>query len=77
MTIAMFLSLCQIFAAIGAGGVAFITIRKDVEARLAAGTSKPEDPLPPEHLQSVKHRLEHGEAASDALWDETHAPEGG
>lgn len=75
MTVALFLQLCQILAALGGAGVAFVTIRKDVDARIAAGTLKPEDPLPAQHLAAVQHRLTHGLQASDDLWAETHQPE--
>lgn len=77
MTVALFLQLCQILAALGGAGAAIVTIRKDVDSRLAAGTLKVEDPLPAEHVPVVQHRLEHGLQASDDLWTETHAPEGG
>jgi hypothetical protein len=77
MTIALFMSLCQILAELGGAGVALIEIRKDIDARIAAGTLKLQDPLPPEHLSAVKHRLESGLLASDEVWNATHAPEGG
>jgi hypothetical protein len=77
VTIAFFLQLCQILAALGGAGVALVTIRKDIDARLAAGTLKPGDPLPAEHLPAVQHRLEHGIQASDDVWNATHGPEGG
>jgi len=69
--------LMQVLSEMGAAGVAFIAIRNDIEARTAAGTLKPADPLPPEHLSAVKHRLEAGLSASDDVWNATHAPEGG
>jgi hypothetical protein len=77
MSVALFLELCQILAAMGTAGVAFLAIEKDLKGRIAAGTLKPADPLPAEHAPAVYHRLEHGLEASDDVWNETHAPEGG
>jgi hypothetical protein len=77
VTVALFLELCQILAALGGAGTAIVTIRKDIDARIAAGTLKLEDPFPPEHLPAVQHRVEHGLWASDEVWNATHSPEGG
>lgn len=77
VNIALFLALCQILAELGGAGVAIVKIRKDVDERMAAGTLKLEDPLPPEHLPIVQHRLQEGLSASDAAWDENHANSGG
>ncbi|MDR5726787.1 MAG: hypothetical protein RB191_04885 [Terriglobia bacterium] len=55
-------------AALGGAGVAFITIRKDIEAR----GLKPEDPLPAEHIATIKAAFGSG----GSVWDETHAGEG-
>lgn len=77
MNIALFIELCQILAALGGAGTAFIKIRKDIDERMAAGTLKLEDPLPSEHLPIVQHRLQAGLEASDAAWDENHANAGG
>ena len=57
ITIAEFLTLVQILNGLGGAGVAFLTIKKDIEARLAAGTHKPQDPLPQEHLPAVRTGL--------------------
>jgi hypothetical protein len=73
VTVALFLQLCQILAALGGAGQAVVAIRKDVDERVAAGTLKPEDPLPPEHLTAVQHRVEHGLWASDQVWNATHS----
>lgn len=73
----MFIQLCQILAELGGAGVAIVTIRKDIDQRIAAGTLKLEDPFPPEHLATVQHRVHYGIDDSDSLWSETHAGEGG
>ena len=73
MTVATFIMLMTILSDMGTAGVAFIEIRKDIEARTAAGTLGLKDPLPPEHVNVVKHRLEAGLWASDDVWKSTHA----
>ena len=77
MNVALFLTLCQALAALGGAGVAIVTIRKDIDARLADGTLKPEDPFPAEHLQAVQHRVQEGLWASDEAWNANHANSGG
>lgn len=77
MNVALFLTLCQILAALGGAGAAIVTIRKDIDARLADGTLKPEDPFPAEHLPVVQHRIEAGLLASDDAWNANHANSGG
>ena len=77
MTVALFLELLQILEAMGGAGVAFIKIRKDIDARIAAGTLKPEDPFPPEHMAVVQHRVQEGLWASDEAWNANHANAGG
>jgi len=73
MTVALFLELCQILAAMGGAGVAFLTIKKDLEERIAAGTIKLADPLPAEHEAVVRAAL--APAQSQGVWDSTHAGE--
>ncbi len=63
MTVALFLQLCQILAALGSAGVAAETIKKDIAQR----GLKPTDPLPPEHEATVRALL--------STWDEDHAGE--
>jgi hypothetical protein len=53
MTVALFLQLMQILNAMGGASVAFIAIRKDIEAR----GLKPEDLLPAEHEATVRRLL--------------------
>jgi hypothetical protein len=77
VTVTLFLQLCQILAALGGAGNAIIAIRKDIDERMAAGTLKPEDPFPAEHMDAVQHRVEAGRWASDAVWDANHANSGG
>lgn len=77
MSVALFLELLQILEALGGAGVAFIKIRKDIDARMAAGTLKLEDPFPPEHLAAVQHRVQEGLSASDEAWNANHANSGG
>jgi hypothetical protein len=69
VTVALFLQLCQILAALGGAGEAFVTIRADIEKRHL----KPEDPLPPEHVATIKAAMGSG----GSVWDETHGGEGG
>lgn len=69
MTVALFLELCQILAALGGAGSAFIAIRKDLEAR----GLQPSDPLPPEHIATIKAAMGSG----GSVWDEDHSNNGG
>lgn len=73
MTVALFLQLCQILAALGGASVALVTVRKDIESR----GLKPGDPLPPEHVLTVKAAMGHGGSAlADSDWDINHGGEG-
>jgi hypothetical protein len=71
MTVALFLQLMQILAAMGGAGVAFLTIKKDIEDR----GLKPEEMLPPEHETTVRTAL--WAATGSSPWDADHAGEGG
>lgn len=62
MTVALFLQLCQILAALGGAGVAFETIRADLEKR----GFHPDDLLPAEHLATVKAALAPAQSSSTA-----------
>lgn len=74
MSVALFLQLCQILAALGGAGSAFVTIRRDLDAR----GFKPEDLLPDEHVATIKAELAKGVAmdSGDAAWNENHANNG-
>jgi hypothetical protein len=53
VTVASFLLLVQILNGLGGAGVAFLTIKKDIEGQ----GLKEDDPLPDHHLQVVKLAL--------------------
>lgn len=70
MTVAIFLTLCEILSNLGGAAESFLAIKKDIEDKVLQG----HEPLPAEHEATVRKYLAPAMTGFGS-WDDNHAGE--